>query len=170
MNRDTEKLGKEYQHGGISRREFFRRVALLGVSAGALQTILAACAPAQAPASPAPAATSAGGAPAAAAAGATPMAVATTVPAAAGQIKRGGTLIHAVNWTVPTMDPHLTSLREHLIYENVYDGLVRFEQVDEKSAEQKVVGVLAESWEQKDARTLVFNLRKGVKFHDGSDF
>lgn len=171
MNRDTEKLGEEYRHGAITRREFFRRAALLGVSAGALQTILAACAPAQAPSSPAPAATSAAPAAAAPAAGATPMAVATAAPAAAaGQIKRGGTLTHAVNWTVPTMDPHLSSLREHLIYENVYDGLVRFQQADEKTAEQKVVGVLAESWEQKDARTLVFKLRSGVKFHDGSDF
>jgi peptide/nickel transport system substrate-binding protein len=87
-----------------------------------------------------------------------------------GPIKRGGTLVHSVNWTVPTMDPHLASQPEHIIYEQLYDGLLRLDRVDASSWEHKVVGVLAESWEQKDARTLVFKLRQGVRFHDGSVF
>jgi peptide/nickel transport system substrate-binding protein len=95
-----------------------------------------------------------------------------TPPGAAGQtpIKRGGTVVHSVNWTVPTMDAHLASQPEHIIYEQLYDGLLRLDLVDPKTWEHRVQGVLAESWEQKDARTLVFKLRRGVKFHDGSPF
>lgn len=100
---------------------------------------------------------------------ATPCSAASS-PTSSIQIKRGGTVVHSVNWTVPTMDPHLASQPEHIIYEQLYDGLLRLDLVDPKTWEHKVTGVLAESWEQKDARTLVFKLRQGVKFHDGSQF
>jgi ABC-type transport system substrate-binding protein len=91
-------------------------------------------------------------------------------PAPAVAVKRGGTLVHACNWTVPTMDAHLTSYREHAVYESVYNGLVRLQLADPKTWEHKVVSDLAESWQQPDARTIIFKLRQGVKFHDGSDF
>jgi peptide/nickel transport system substrate-binding protein len=91
-------------------------------------------------------------------------------PAPAASIKRGGTLIHAINWTVPTMDAHLTSLLEHTVYESLYNGLVRLQLADPKTWEHKVMGDLAESWQQPDAKTIIFKLRQGVKFHDGSDF
>jgi peptide/nickel transport system substrate-binding protein len=100
-----------------------------------------------------------------------PAAQAAQAPAPSAQsVRRGGTLVHACNWTVPTMDPHLTTLREHAIYESLFNGLVRLQLTDPKAWELKVVGDLAESWQQPDARTIVFKLRRGVKFHDGSDF
>ena len=153
----------------IARREFLRRVAILGVSAGALPTLIAGCAapPASPPATSAPAAK-----PAATSAPAVTAAPAATAAAPAAQPtpKRGGELVQAINWTVPTMDPHLTTLPHHIIYENVYDGLLRLELVDPKTGEFKVTGLLAESWQQPDARTIIFKLRQGVKFHDGSEF
>lgn len=90
--------------------------------------------------------------------------------APAGPVKRGGTLVHAINWTVPTMDAHLTTLPQHVIYESLYNGLVRLQLVDPKTWEHRVVPDLAESWQQPDARTLVFKLRRNVRFHDGSPF
>ncbi len=47
---------------------------------------------------------------------------------------------------------------------NIYDALVMLD------ANLKVKPGLATSWEVKDARTIVFHLRKGVKFHDGTPF
>ena len=80
----------------------------------------------------------------------------------AGQPKMGGILISAVTAEPPTLDPHLgfpatwTSL--------MYDYLVYFDK------ENKVQPNLAESWEiQNDGATIVFKLRKGVKFHNGRE-
>ena len=50
----------------------------------------------------------------------------------------------------------------------VYSTLLRFDPTDRTGT--KVVGDLAESWTiAKDGRTYTFKLRRGVKFHDGSD-
>jgi peptide/nickel transport system substrate-binding protein len=89
--------------------------------------------------------------------------------ATAEQVKRGGTLTHAINWTVPSMDPHISTLPQHALNENVYEGLVRL-RADPKTWAQSVAGVLAESWRSPDAKTIVFKLRQGVQFHDGSSF
>jgi len=47
---------------------------------------------------------------------------------------------------------------------NIYDTLVR------PTPDLQPLPGLAESWEWEDDTTLVLNLRKGVKFHDGTDF
>src|SRR5262245_15887378 len=110
--------------------------------------------------------TSVGGAAAALIASRAPGAMAQ--PASA--IKRGGTFVESINWTYPNLDSHLSSQPFMAGYEAMYNTLVRFEVVDAKTGEQKVVGDLAESWEQPDPKTMLFKLRQGVTFHDGSVF
>ena len=65
----------------------------------------------------------------------------------------------------PAFDLHRTiSLLTTRIGYLAYNGLVNID------SNRNVVPDLAESWEQPDAQTYIFNLRKGVKFHDGADF
>ena len=64
-----------------------------------------------------------------------------------------------------TMDPHATNSAPVLGFlNNVYEGLVR------RNKQMKIEGALAESWESTGSSGWRFKLRKGVKFHDGSDF
>ncbi len=132
--------------------------------------------PAPATAAPKPTAAAAQptSAPAVAATSAAPTtAVTSAAPTAAAvtsQIKRGGTLIHSTFTTYTTMDPHLNASFLNPGYDALYNGLVRFELVDRSTGQHKVVGDLAESWDQSDPTTLVFKLRQGVVFHDGSPF
>ena len=50
--------------------------------------------------------------------------------------------------------------------DNIFEGLVEYE-----SGSTEIKPCLAESWEvSEDGTEIVFNLRKGVKFHDGTDF
>ncbi len=132
----------------LSRRKFLQFSALAAVP------ILSAC---SSPATPAPAGTAAQKGTAAGA-------------AAAGAPKRGGQLVTSKQWTYASMDPALTSEPEMTAYNQLYNGLVRLQLVNPESWEFKVVGDLAESWEQPDPKTVVFKLRQGVTFHDGSPF
>jgi peptide/nickel transport system substrate-binding protein len=79
--------------------------------------------------------------------------------------KKGGTLRVGFYVEAATMDPHLSGSKvDRQVYHNVFEPLVT---LDTK------LGIrpgLAESWTQPDPRTLVFKLRRGVKFHDGTDF
>ena len=79
--------------------------------------------------------------------------------------KKGGTLRVGFYIEAATMDPHLSGSKiDRQVYHNVYEPLVT---LDTKLG---IKPGLAESWQQPDARTLVFKLRRGVKFHDGTDF
>src|SRR5919202_1433599 len=63
------------------------------------------------------------------------------------------------------LDPYLSYSPEGLsIHHNIFDYLV------ERDAQGKLAPGLAESWSVPDPVTLQFNLRKGVKFHNGEDF
>ena len=66
---------------------------------------------------------------------------------------------------VSTMDPHgLFETMTLGFQRNIYEGLVI------RDENMKMVGALAESWENTEPNTWRFNLRKNVKFHDGSTF
>jgi len=166
----------------LTRRQFaVATVLATGTS------LLAACAPGApatptaAPAAPTPAPAAPTAAPkptsppaqavtvATAAPTSAPAASATSAPSAQ-QIKRGGTLVHSTFTTYTTMDPHLNASFLNPGYDAIFSSLVRFELADRATGKFNVVGDLADSWEQPNPTTLIFHLKKGVTFHDGSPF
>jgi peptide/nickel transport system substrate-binding protein len=85
--------------------------------------------------------------------------------AAADAPKRGGTLRVGLYVDAVTMDPHYSGSKvDRQVYFNIYNTLVGL------AANLDIVPELAESWETPDPTTYIFRLRKGVKFHDGTDF
>jgi peptide/nickel transport system substrate-binding protein len=92
----------------------------------------------------------------------------TTLAPAWGQTpKRGGTLRMAER-EAPNLDPHLSvSFLTHSYGSMVYSQLVRFAYGPEQKhpADFTIVPDLAEKWEYKTPTSLVFTLRRGVKFH-----
>jgi peptide/nickel transport system substrate-binding protein len=87
---------------------------------------------------------------------------------AADQPVKGGTILWAVHEGMPDFDIHYqgTYIAAQPIGP-IYNGLLTFDVYDH----EKIVGDLAERWEiSEDGKRITFALRKGVKFHDGSDF
>jgi len=67
--------------------------------------------------------------------------------------------------TAPTsMDPHF-----YLAYANYNVAQHMFDTLTMRDADSRVIPGLAESWKQVNDLTWEFRLRKGVKFHDGSE-
>ncbi|HWU39037.1 MAG TPA: ABC transporter substrate-binding protein [Candidatus Acidoferrum sp.] len=79
---------------------------------------------------------------------------------------RGGTIRIALDADCTTMDPHRsTAAVDRQVYSNLYGKLVDID------AKFNIVPQLAQSWEIKNNGLIyIFKLRRGVKFHDGSDF
>jgi peptide/nickel transport system substrate-binding protein len=76
--------------------------------------------------------------------------------------KTGGTLRYGTVTEVASLDPHVYGGSAwKVLIEALYSPLVGFDQ------NAKIVPRLAERWETPDAKTTIFHLRKGVKFHDG---
>lgn len=74
------------------------------------------------------------------------------------------TLTVAVSADPPTLDPHAASLAQSINALNpIYETLVRY------GDDGSIVPLLAESWEQVDELSWKFNLKKGVKFHNGEE-
>ena len=74
------------------------------------------------------------------------------------------TLTVAMSAAANTLDPHQANLAHAINALNpVYETLVRYDDNGE------IQGLLAESWEQIDDLSWKFNLRKGVKFHNGEE-
>src|SRR5918994_5751042 len=82
--------------------------------------------------------------------------------------KRGG-ILRLADREAPNLDPHLSiSFLTHSWASMVYGQLVRFAHGPEQkhTADFTIVPDLAEKWEYKNPTTLVFTLKKGVKFHN----
>ena len=62
----------------------------------------------------------------------------------------------------PSLDPRVgTDAQSEHIDELLFDGLVA------RDSSFHFMPALASSWDQPDAKTLIFHLREGVRFHDG---
>ncbi len=86
------------------------------------------------------------------------------------QIRRGGILRDVQRFSVDSLDPHLSTARDLSAIPILYDTLLSYKLVDEKTERFEVGPGLAESYQVVDPTTVVFKLRRGVKFHDGSEF
>jgi peptide/nickel transport system substrate-binding protein len=74
-------------------------------------------------------------------------------------------LVVGLSTPVTSLDPHFHNLTPN---NNVADHV--FEKLVTKDAKEQLKPLLAESWKTIDDTTWEFRLRKGVKWHDGSDF
>ncbi len=78
----------------------------------------------------------------------------------------GGEVVVAITADPPGWDPSASTSQEipRVVYNNVFEGLVKFNRHGE------IVPALAERWEiSDDGLQWTFHIRRGVKFHDGSD-
>jgi len=74
------------------------------------------------------------------------------------------TLVFAISVDVDQLDPGNTSISQAV--NNIFEGLVKF-----KAGSTSIEPCLATSWEiSTDGKEIIFHLRRGVKFHDGTDF
>jgi len=137
----------------ISRRQFLKGAGAVG-GAAVLSAIIAACGP-QPTAAPANTAAPLANTPA----GAAP----TTVPAIT-KPKSGGKLTWALEQDPVNLIPFgAISTSNQWGKEFMYDSLVEWDK------DLLIKPALAESWETPDSKTWIWHLRKGVKFHDGSE-
>jgi ABC-type transport system substrate-binding protein len=86
---------------------------------------------------------------------------------AAGQAKTGGVLVFGRSGDSVGLDPAREDDGESFYpADNIYETLVEF-----KAGTSEVVPGLAESWDvSDDGLSYTFHLRRGVKFHDGTNF
>ena len=82
------------------------------------------------------------------------------------QPKSGGTLQVAWESDITGLDPHLSpGIQAQRVVGNLFNSLVTID------TDLNYVPDLAESWEiLENGKVYVFHLRRGVKFHDGTDF
>lgn len=83
-----------------------------------------------------------------------------------GGIVRGGTIKMGKGIVLTSLNPTKVNAQDadFEIIHQIYDNLIN------SDASGNLVPGLAESWDVVDDTTIVFNLRKDVKFHDGTDF
>ena len=142
-------LVEHYAGGRVSRRDFLRRGAILGLSLPFMSTIIAACGD--------------GSDPTTTAVGATTAPTPTTGPAAA-----GGSIIVGIQTPSSPLDPvNMLDLGTYSVLSQSFEYLVGVE------ADGATLGPtgLATGWSGNDTGDVwTFQLRQGVKWQDGSDF
>jgi peptide/nickel transport system substrate-binding protein len=86
------------------------------------------------------------------------------------QAPSGGTLVYARSTDSATLDPgESASADDKRVTYSIYDTLVDY--VQSGDGKWSFVPLLAERWQTSpDGKTWTFHLRRGVKFHDGTDF
>src|SRR5260370_28981655 len=91
-----------------------------------------------------------------------------TEPATADTPTTGGTLVVALPGDIQRTDSSLTDdTNSAYVMNQVMQGLVGLK----PGSLSEIVPVLSSSWTvSPDGRTYTFTLRKGIKFHDGTDF
>lgn len=161
-----DKIGKDYLERKWSRRQFIGICSALGISASALGAFLSACG-GETTANPT-ATISVSGAPTTAPASAPTTAAAAATPPPSGAPAGSFHFLSAEsltgNWD-PTLHTNLGQIRfERIVFNKLFDA-----KCDPKSVEE-LIPSLATKWEQVDPTTLRFNLRKGVKWHNGKPF
>jgi len=84
----------------------------------------------------------------------------------------GGTLTVALESQTDVLDPHLAAgWVSYRVLNQMYEGLVTEDLTGQNYSGDNVIPALAKSWDvSADGRVFTFNLRAGVKFHDGTPF
>ncbi|HBY57962.1 MAG TPA: ABC transporter substrate-binding protein [Candidatus Atribacteria bacterium] len=84
-----------------------------------------------------------------------------------GAASAGSTLVFGSSGDAARLDPgDVTDGESIQRMDNIFEGLVEY-----KEGSTEIQPCLATSWEtSEDGKEIIFHLRKGVKFHDGTDF
>ncbi len=97
-----------------------------------------------------------------------PMETTSTTPTPVSSIKRGGILQYIYPYS-PTTTPGWPA--DTANFQKIWMNFLVFEPLVKPSIDWKPIPWLAESWEWgPDKQYITFNLRQGVKYHDGSTF
>ena len=82
-----------------------------------------------------------------------------------GEPKQGGRLIIGRSGDSDSLDPqHTIASISWQVFQHIYDPLIG------RNLDLEYEGVLAERWEiSEDGKEITFTIRKGIKFHDGTD-
>ena len=93
-------------------------------------------------------------------------------PARAQTPKKGGTLVIAKESELDILDPHSAGgWVTWRVSKQMHEGLIDEDLTQANVPYPKLIPKLATSWDiSKDSLTYTFKLRKGVKFHDGTNF
>ena len=87
-----------------------------------------------------------------------------------GPAQAGGSFHLAVLTSPVSLFPFSdTTIPNNVTSAAIYETLIKYDYTGDYRDQYKLQPMLAERWERSDPTTYVFQIRKGVKFHDGSD-